>query len=359
MVLAVGLMGCGRVGFGEGDPAGDDGSDGGNITNGIVDATSLAPTVCERLPNLGVASSANVDLSIATTPVGIAAIWVPVSGGDLMGMGLWTTRVAGPVTTVKIGAFTASSAAYIDDKLIAAGVSTSRALIYTVPQPLGLGTEIGNFDGEFVGKTTLAHSGSDRVTATSCSSGLTMNAFDSAWNGSAGTLSVTTAQTQNIDLTPIATQSFAVWSTSSSCHYETITSKTTGSTRQSMSKACLAARLTSRGTEVGMVFEDGSGSGLVIDEAATISVANAIAIAGASSPRVLWDGTRYWVTYLQADHFVIGYVDGTGMLQTTQLPDAVTYPKAYELGMLDGQPWLFTVGSQDKTLSAARLCPPI
>ncbi len=355
MVLAAGLMGCGRLGFGEGDEG-----DGGNMTDGVVDASPRAPAVCERLPSLAVASSPDVDLSLATTPNGIAAIWVAVAGGDLMGMNVSTLRVASPVTSLKSGSFTASSAAYIDDRLIAAGVSTSRALIYTVPQPLGAATEIGNFDGEFVGKTTLSHSGVDRVAATSCSSGLTMNSFDNAWNGSAGTLSVTTAQAQNIDLTPIAAQSFAVWSTSSSCHYETITSKTTGTTRQSMSMACPAARLTSRGTEVGMVFEDGSDTGLVIDEAATISAVNAVAIVGASSPRVVWDGTRYWVTYFDAtEHIVIGYVDDTGMLLTTQLPDAATHPKAYELGMLDGQPWLFTVGAQDMTLSGARLCAPI
>ena len=330
------------------------------MTNGIVEESPRAPAVCERLPNLAVASCPEVDLALATTPNGITAIWVASAGGDLMGMDLSKLRVAGPVTTVTGGAFTASSAAYIDGKLIAGGVSTSRAIIPPVPQPLAVGTEIGNFDGEFVGKTTLAHSGADRVAATSCSSGLTMNAFDGAWNGSAGTLSVTTAQTQNIDLTPIATQSFAVWSTASSCHYQTITSKTTGTTRQSMSQACPAARLTSNGTEVGMVFEDDSGSGLVIDEAATVSVANAVALTGGKSPRVLWDGTRYWVTYFDAtEHIVIGYVDGAGMLLTTQLPDKATYPKAYELGMFDGQPWLFAVGGVDMTLSAARLCAPI
>ena len=356
MVLAVGLTGCGRLGFGEG---GDDGA-GGNLTNGVVDVSQRAPSVCERLPSLAVASCPEVDLSLATTPNGIAAIWVAVAGGDLMGMDLSKARVAGQATTVKVGSFTASSATYVDGKLIVGGVSTSRALIHTVPQPIGVGTEIGNFDGEFVGKTTLSHSGVDRVSATSCASGLTMNSFDNAWNGSANTLTVTTARTQNIDLTPIAAQSFAVWSTATSCHYETITSKTTGTTRQSMSMACPAARLTSRGTEVGMVFEDGTTTGLVIDDAATVSVANAVRIAGARSPRVLWDGTRYWVTYLDAtDHIVIGYLDDTGMLLTTQLPDAATHPKAYELGMLDGQPWLFAVGVQDMTLSAARLCAPI
>ncbi len=357
LILALGVTGCGRLGFGEDDPSSTD-EGGGNMTVGVVDATARAPAVCERLNNLATVG-ANVDLALATTPTGLSAFWVPTAGGSLSGVDIGTNRAASLVSIVKVGAFTASSAAYLDGQLVAGGISTSRALVHSVPQPLAGGTEIGNFDGEFVGKTTLTHSNGDRVTATSCSSGLTVNAFDNAWNGSPATFTVNTSQSVSIDLTPIGAQSLAVWSTASTCHYETVTSKTTGTARQTASKACQLARLTSNGTEVAMVFEEGTKTGLVIDDATTLSAVNAVYANGARSPRVLWDGAHYWVSYLDAtDHVVIGYVDEYGMTLTTQLPDKAPTDKAYELGMLDGQPWLFAVGQTDSQLTAARLCVP-
>ena len=359
VVVVLGLAGCGRLGFGESGPADPNAELGANIVGGVVDASARSPAVCESLPNLATSSCPDVDLSLATTPTGIAVVWVPVAGGDLTGIALQANRAIGNLTTIKTGVFTASSAAYLDGQLIAGGISSSRAIVHTVVQPMGAGTEIGNFDGEFVGKTTLTHSNGDRVAATSCSSGLTMNAFDNAWNGQAGTFSVTTNQTMNIDATPIDTQSFAVWSTSTSCNYETITSKTTGTTRATNSKACLDARLTSNNTEIGMVFDGGGKVGLVVDDASTLSVLASITINGARSPRVLWDGSRYWVSYFDTgtSKVVIGYIDEYGMLLTSQLQLDASADKAYELGMFDGQPWLFAVGA-DMKLSANRMCVP-
>ena len=326
--------------------------------SGVVEEQT--PAICERRTNLAQLGMSDVDLSLATTPSGLTAVWSPIVGGELFGVDVAaSSHTSGPLVRIRSGTFTATSAAYIDGQLVTAGVTGSRTLIQQVPQPLAAAPEIGNFDGMFVGKTTLAHSGGDRVIATSCSSGLTMSAFDTLWNGSEGTFYVSTNATQSIDMTPMGTKAFAVWSTASSCHYETITSKTTGTMRQTNSKPCLDARVASNGFDVAIAFDDGSNAGLVIDDPATVSVVNAVLEPGARSPRVVWDGARYWISYLDAtNHVIVGYLDAQGSLYRGALSDAAPKDKAYELGMFDGAVWLFDVDPTTQQLNASRLCRP-
>jgi hypothetical protein len=358
VVLVLAVSGCGRLGFGEGS-ADDADEGGGNLMTGVVDESARAPAICERIANIATASEADVDLALATTPTGITAVWSAIAGGPMFGVDVSATRAAGTAVQIRAGTFTATSAAYLDGRLVTAGVSGTRTLIHDVPQPLAAAAEIANIDGMFVGKTTLAHSGGDRVVATSCSSGLTMSAFDFQWNGSEGTLSVSTNATQNIDMAPMGSTAFAVWSTATSCHYEIVTSKSTGSTRQTMSRPCLDARVASNGSDVAIVFEDGTRAGLVIDDTATVSVNNAVFADGARSPRVVWDGARYWVSYLDdTDRIVVGFIDDDGALVRAALAEPLPADKAYELGMFDGAVWLFEVASSSRTLSASRLCQP-
>jgi hypothetical protein len=358
IVLALALAGCGRLGFGESGDESDDGG-GGNLVTGVVDENARAPAICERIADIATTATADVDLAVATTPSGATVVWSAVAGSQMFGVDIAASRQLGTPGIVRDGSFTATSATYIDGKLVTAGVNSTRTLIHEVPQPLATAVEIANIDGMFVGKTTLAHSGGDRVIATSCSSGLTMSAFDFQWNSSEGTLSVSTNATQNIDQAPMGGTAFAVWSTAASCHYEIVTSRTTGTTRQTMSRSCDAARVASSGFDVAIVFQESGRAGLVIDDAGTVSVTNAAFVTGARSPRVLWDGARYWASYLDAtDRIVVGYVDAGGSLVRAQLPDAAPASKAYELGMLDGQVWVFGVEPTTRSLSASRLCIP-
>jgi hypothetical protein len=356
MVLAG--VGCGRLGFGDESPGGGGGDIGGNETVGIEDTSPKAPQVCEVVGSLATTNTTDVDLSVATTPSGASVFWVATAGSSLRGFDLATDRTPSATVVVRGGtSFTASAAAYVDGRLLAGVISSSRALIHDVPVPIAAATEIGNFDGEYVGKLTLTHAGPDRIVATSCSSGLTMNAFDNLWNGTEATFTESSDQTASIDVTKLSSDAFAVWSTDTECHFERIASRTTGTMRMT-NAPCRFARLAATSDAVAMAYENGPDVGFVIDDAATIALANALAIPGARSPRVLWSGSTYWVSYIDAsDHIVVGYVDGSGMLLTTQLPDAAPATHAYELAMYDGQPWLFGV-DDSMQVYANRFCIP-
>src|SRR5262249_19693916 len=151
---------------------------------------------------------------------------------------------------------------------------------------------------------------------------------------------------------------FAVWSTDTECHFERISSRTTGTMRMT-NDACRYARLASTGDQVAMAYENNNNNvGFVVDDAGTVALANAITIPNADSPRVVWSGSTYWLSYVDSDgKITIGYVDTDGMLLTTQLPDPAPTKFGYELAMYDGQPWLFSV-DQAMKVNAARLCVP-
>lgn len=356
LLLTLTCTACGRLGFGEdGSGAGED--TGTNETVGVEDTSPHAPAVCEVLGQLATTNTADVDLSVATTPSGASVFWVATGGSSLRGFDLATNRTTGPTVVLRAGStFTASAATYVDGRLLAGVISSSRALIHDVPVPMADATEIGNFDGQYVGKLTLTHAGADRIVATSCSSGMTTNAFDQSWVGTEGTFSETSNQTASLDVVKLTTDAFVAWSTDTTCHFETIVDRLSGTTRM-INSPCRNARLAATDTQVAMAFESGPEVGFVVDDASTVGLASAVRMTG-SSPRVVRAGSTYWTSYIDdTNHIVIGYVDATGMLLTTQLPDVAPATHAYELAVFDGQPWLFGVDAQMR-IYANRLCTP-
>ena len=62
------------------------------------------------------------------------------------------------------------------------------------------------------------------------------------------------------------------------------------------------------------------------------------------APRVVFDGSRYWVSYLN-DHndVIVGYIDGNNHLVSTSLNGPQPANDAYEMTMIDHNPWVFTL----------------
>ena len=64
----------------------------------------------------------------------------------------------------------------------------------------------------------------------------------------------------------------------------------------------------------------------------------------ARSPRIAFDGTRFWITYLDArGDIVIGFLDEDNHLVSTGLVGPAPADGAYELAFVDGRIWVVSV----------------
>lgn len=348
--IAVFLVGCGRLGF-DGQP-----EPGANMILGVDINSPLAPAQCESANGLATTTSTAIDLAVATTPTGASVFWAPTAGGTLRGIDVGLDRQASAVTMVIAGTYSETTAAYLDGRLVVGGLSGSRLVANDVPQPIAVGTELGNFGGDHVAKTAVVHVGTDRVMATSCTD-MRFNSFDpTTWSGTEGTYTYNTPQTSHVAISTVGSRALSIIATASECRYFVGTNRSTSTTRTSP-VLCPEGRLASDDLDqIAMVFEGGGSVQLVIDGIDTVTAANAMPIAMGSAPRVMRFDNRYWVTYLDdTNHIVIGFIDDQGMLLTRTLAD-VTTAKGYELTMFDGAPWVFAVDANTSTVVGHGLC---
>lgn len=352
LFLSLSLVGCGRLGFGGLDGVVEE--PGSNDTVGVEDSSTRAPYACESVASFATTNTADVDLSIATTPSGASVFWVPTTGGSLRGFDVAADRSASNIVVVRSGPYDRSAAAYIDGHLIATVRTSTRAVIHDVPMPLAAGVEIGNFWGDNIPKLALLHAGGDRVMAASCSE-IALHAFDSAWQGTENSYVRSASTSNHLDTTPIDDTAFTVVSTDMGCVYETATDRAT-SVRRTSPLACEQARVGGEAGRVAMAFVEDGTVAVVVDDATTVTAANAFPVAAGSSPRVLQHGGRTWMTYLDENgKIVVGYLDA-GMLLTRTLGNTTTMPLAYELAVYDGQPWVFGVDPTSMNVFGHRLC---
>jgi len=350
LLVMVLVAGCGRLGFDGMDPGPGSGSGTAN----------LVPAVCGAQSYTSIAAALDSDVSVAPTPTGAAVFVVPTSGGNLRG---FTVDVDGNLTsgaaikTVRTGGpFTASAATYVDNTLIAAVTSSGRFLIHIIPPDLSTYTEIGNIGDEHIGKNPLLHANADRITPTSCSSGMDVNPFDNAWTPQTLQLSVTTPQTTFVAATPLGSEALVAWSTADQCYVERLTNLATGF-GSSQPWSCSALRLANDMTTTmsKIVFEATDGVRLGTIASDQLDGSTTLVAAGATSPRIAFDGTQYWISYLDASGTITaGTLQSDGTVMTTQVSGTSPQHDAYELAIVGGAPWIYSVDTTGT--AASKLC---
>ena len=75
----------------------------------------------------------------------------------------------------------------------------------------------------------------------------------------------------------------------------------------------------------------------------------------ARSPRVAFDGTRFWISYIDAHGaVVVGFIDNDGRLSSRGLDTIPTVEDAYDLAVFNGGVWI--VGMSDDVFDGRRIC---
>jgi hypothetical protein len=147
------------------------------------------------------------------------------------------------------------------------------------------------------------------------------------------------------------------WTTKASCYMMTMFVAQPGPT--SSTAACPSPRLAiDSATQHGqLVFEATDGIRVRGTQHTSFAGESQLIAHAGSAPRVLWDGHRFWISYLDATGaIVVGYLDGgdSGKYVSTTVVGPKPGASAYELAMIDGQVWVVSFVSEG--IAASRLC---
>ncbi len=351
------ITGCGDNLAGDPDNVDENGDlSGGVEDDGIV--AKLIPEVCaSRAWPEAFVEAKDSDVAVVPMTHGAAVFAVPKTGGDLRGF-LVDGRglIMGDPTGTKIisGAFTGVSATVTDGRLIVGLVDGNNVAVNVVRDDLGDFRALANVAGSFVGDATVMHARGERITATGGATGMVLSTFDSQW-ASTGSQVLARSVPTGMTSTAYGNDAMVAWTTSTGCNLQRVASNIHSEQSFKCTNARVAADYGARAGQ--LIYEEGEDlmlSNIVVSS--HNEIANQMFLAPrAKAPRITFDGTRYWVSYVN-DHsdVVVGYLDENNNLVSTAIEGMRPMQDAYELAVVNGAVWVF--GLDDTGFNASKLC---
>ncbi|MBA3398104.1 MAG: hypothetical protein H0T89_36095 [Deltaproteobacteria bacterium] len=300
----------------------------------------------------------DVDISVVPTAHGAAIFSVQRSGGPLHGFaidgrGLLVGKDEGTVIRDDL-AFTAVSAAYIDERLVTAAVSDGSVSIDMISDDFGARANLSTARGSVVADLPIAHGRASRIATVGDIDGLTAISFDQAW-ATTGTHLVTSTEPRSMTATRYLDDSIVAWSTDTTCHVQRVAAGVTSNRNFACRNNRIAVDPAARAGY--MVFErDGVVMISDIRVGAESELANQrVLVSFASSPRIVFDGSRYWVSYINArEDVVVGYLQADGSLASMALEGTQPLAEGHELALVNNGVWVFAVDGAG--VGAQRVC---
>lgn len=352
------MAGCGDN-MGETGPLADHGSPEGAVEDdGSV--ARLIPEVCAVRPWPEVVlEDKNLDLAVVPMAQGAAVLHVPKSGGKLSGF-LVDARgliMGGPATgtTIIDGEFTGLSANVVDGRLMVGLTDGVNASVNVIRDDLGDFRKLTSEPASFLGDTTVMYARDTRITTTGGATGLVMTSFDGAWAPMGSEVfarSVPTSMTS----AAYGNDAMVAWSTETSCHLQRVASGISSEQNFACRNGRLATDYDARAGE--LVWEGGDNVMLSNIRPSTHNeIANDKVLApNATSPRIAFDGHRYWVSYLNVHgDVVVGYLDADDTLVSMAIEGTRPANDAYELAFVNGGVWVYAHDGETG-FNATRLC---
>jgi hypothetical protein len=328
--------------------------------NEAADPTArIKPEICGvRTWDEVVYEAKDTELRAVGTESGAAVFMVPRSGGMLRGFVVdGRGLISGDPKGLKIrneGIYTSLSAGRVDGRFVVGLVAGDHTSVNVIREDLGDYRELAVVDGAFIGDATMMHSRNTKVTTTGGSSGMLMSTFDANW-APMGTRVV--ARSVPISMTSAAygTDAMIGWSTPTECHVQRVASGIESMQPYPCSNNRIAVDYASRGGW--MVYE--SGPSVMIGQIRADGhnqIANELPLVQhGSSPRIAFDGARFWVSYIdERGDVVVGFLDNHGAFDSRVMDGTRPMAGAYDLAVIGGSPWIYAIDGNG--VGATKLC---
>lgn len=330
---------------------------------GTTPAPRLVPAVCGAVAWTDVPIPAlQADLAVASDGNNLAVLAAPRAGGTIVGFTVGP-RMVGDATSTKLALdepFSSVALGAAGERYFAAAVDRSAAspiaVIERLDPDLGQPFELAKVAGGIVAKPALVTAGRDAIFPVGGTDGVALAGFDDSWQA-LGTAHVATGEpVTGLTATRDAGDALVAWSTASTCSLVRVEGMAPGPVAQ-VGAACANPRLAADptgGTEA-LVYTDGTDVLFKHFAGDQLGRGPELLHSHARAPRIAFDGTRYWVSYVD-DHgdVVVGFLDSGEHLTSTALAGTQPQDDAYELVVLGGAPYVFALDGSG--YSAHELC---
>lgn len=322
--------------------------------------SKLRPEVCAtRSWDTVVPTAKDLDLAVVQMPQGAGILSVPKQGGYLHGF-LVDARglIMGDVIGTKIrtdGEWTSLSAGIVDQRLVVGLSDGTKTSISVIRDDLGDFRELAEVDGGVLGDAPIVYTRGTRVTATGGATGVLTSSFSQAW-APIGSEVVQRSVPTSMTTATYGGDAVVAWTTGSECHLQRLAAGTHSQQGIACNNPRLAMNFGDRAGE--LVYE--AGAGIAISDIRIGShgeIVNQFSLTReGTSPRIVFDGERYWVSYLNTHgDIIVGYLEEDHSLVATALEWTRPEHGAYDLAVIDGAVWVYSV-DRDTGYGAHKLC---
>jgi hypothetical protein len=307
------------------------------------------------IPGMNVSVAARHD--VTGVPDGAVVLATPREGGTLTGFVLDTRMDMVSERKLAIdGAFTQVVASYVNDRLVSTAVQDGAVFMHLLDNDLGNPQYTAKLPGTMVADPAFYKTQADIVMPVAGDDGLWLHRFDDSLEPLDSKLVIPTKPARSMTAAQMGVALFTAWSTDSEC-YMMLTSTFGGGIDTRLPVACHDPRISinQQTSEGVMVFDSPEGVRLMNIYGGQFGGDARVLREGTGAARTVHDGTSFWISYLDTrGDIIVGFLDGKRQLVTMSLAHPRPEAGAYELVMVDGSPWVFSLGVGG--YSAYRMC---
>jgi hypothetical protein len=316
------------------------------------------PHVCGVNSWSSVADDPAMNMSVVQRPTGGATLLTaPRAGGSIFGFNLDPRMdMIGAGQKVLDGTFDNVSVSYVNGRPVTTTAADGAIHINLFDENLNYPQFITKVPGSYVGEPAFYQAQGNIVMPVADDTGLWMYRFDDGLEPIDFKHFKTTAPARSITVSQLGTAMMTSWSTDTSCYLHVNTTYEAGVTATAEAP-CTDPKIAVNQTNGDgvMLFDSAEGIRLMTLHTTMMGGDARVIRTDASSPRALFDGTNFWVSYLDArGDIVVGFLDENHNPVTMSLGAAKPDRLGYELVEIEGAPWIFSIDADG--YSAYRMC---
>jgi hypothetical protein len=314
----------------------------------VCGVNSWTPTIADPAMNM----------SVVQRPTGGATlVTAPRVGGEIYGFNLDPRMdMIGSGQKVLDGTFDNVSVSYVNGRPVTTSVADGAVHVNLLDENLEYPQFITKIPGSYVGEPAFYKAQGNIVMPVADDTGLWMYRFDDGLEPIDAKHFKTTAPARSIAVSQLGTAMMTSWSTDTSCYLHVNTTYEAGVTAM-VDAPCTDPKIAVNQTNGDgvMLFDSNEGIRLMTLHTTMMGGDARLIRTDASSPRAVFDGTNFWVSYLDArGDIIVGFLDENHNPVTMSLGAAKPDRLGYELVNVEGSPWIFSIDADG--YSAYRMC---
>ncbi|HEY5920941.1 MAG TPA: hypothetical protein VIV11_04690 [Kofleriaceae bacterium] len=300
---------------------------------------------------------AGMNVSVARRAHGAVALATPRSGGVMTGFELDTQmnmvaqgKVAPDVEPTRVVASSVGS------HLASTAIQGDVVHVHLLDDGLANAKYVAKLVGTSVAEPAFYTLDGRLVMPAIADDGLWLHQLSDSFEPLASTRVASSQPARSLAAAQLGSSLLTAWSTDDACHMM-LSSGVSSAIDTRVPSACHEPRMAvNPSTNEGvMVFDSAAGVRLMNVSATQLSGDSSVVCPETYAPRTLFDGTNFWVSYLNArGDVVVGVLGANRKVVTIALADAHPEPGAYELALVGGAPWVVALNSEGYT--AHRMC---